>query len=181
MSMKRKIRARRREGLLELGYVLATALLLAGCIREEDGPSVEFAIVHTDSVRDFMGTPGGLPPEPTVVEGATGSIQVRGIIALPDRCDDVGADLDAVGSDLTLRVAVRGSNAHRGTCGPADRVVMAQYEATLGHLSPGLYRLQITYDYRRIRAGEQRSAEGPRSAADRWQDHRAGTHQVRVQ
>lgn len=180
MSMKRRICSRRRSGLQVVGIGFTAALLLAGCTREEVGPSVEFAIVHTDPVGGFMGTPGGLPPEPTVAEGGTGTIQVRGIIALPDRCDDVGADLDVLGSELTLRVAVRGSRAHRGACGPADRIVMAQYEATVGRLSPGLYRLHVAYDYRRLRAKEQRATDSPRSPSDRWQDHGAGTHQVRV-
>lgn len=181
MSLKRRIRGWRQTNLPVLGLKLAAALLLPGCTRKEVGPFVEFAIVHTDPVGGFMGTPGGLPPEPTVAEGRTGSIRVRGIIALPDRCDDVGADLDAVGSELTLRVGVRGSSAHLGACGPADRVVMAQYEATVGRLRPGSYRLHIAYDYRRLRAKEQRTMDTLRSPSDRWQDHDAGEHLVKVQ
>lgn len=155
-------------------------LMMGGCDRARSGPAVEFVITHTDPVRDFQGTPGGLPPDPTVAVGGTGSIQVRGIIALPDQCDDVGANVEPAGAELTLRVVVRGSRTHQATCGPVDRVVMAQYEATVERLSPGPYLLRVVYDYRRVREREQQPADDSRTIVDLWQDHDAGEHRVQV-
>ncbi|MEW5926037.1 MAG: hypothetical protein AB1941_00985 [Gemmatimonadota bacterium] len=136
-------------------------------------------MVHTDVVESNSGSPVRLPPEPTFAEGGAGSIHVRGLIAMPDQCDDVGAEVVPDRAGLTMRVVVRGSRSHSGACGRADRVVMAQYEATLRRLAPGPHRLRIVYDYRGVRPGERRGADDP--AAELWRDHEAGTHTVRVQ
>ena len=125
--------------------------LLAAAVSCSSGggePALEFAVVHTDAVESNSGSPVQLPPEPTVAEGGAGSIHVRGLIAVPDQCDDVGAEVVADGAALTMRVVVRGSRRHSGACGRADRVVMAQYEATLRRLAPGPHQLRIVYDYR---------------------------------
>lgn len=155
--------------------------LLLGAVSCSSGggePALEFAVVHTDAVESNSGSPVQLPPEPTFAEGSAGSIHVRGLIAVPDQCDDVGAEVVPDRAALTMRVVVRGSRRHSGVCGRADRVVMAQYEATLRRLAPGYHQLRIVYDYRGVRPGERRGADDP--AAELWRDHEAGTHTVRV-
>lgn len=155
--------------------------LLAAAVSCSSGggePALEFAVVHTDVVESNSGSPVRLPPEPTFAEGGAGSIHVRGLIAMPDQCDDVGAEIE-FDPKASMRVVVRGSRRHSGVCGRADRVVLAQYEATLRRLAPGPHRLRIIYDYRGVRPGERRGADDP--AAELWRDHEAGAYTVRVQ
>jgi len=155
--------------------------LLAAAVSCSSGggeSELEFAVVHTDAVESNAGSPVQLPPEPTFAEGGAGSIHVRGLIAMPDQCDDVSAEVVPDRAALTMRVVVRGSRRHSGACGRADRVVMAQYEATLRRLAPGPHQLRIVHDYRGVDPGERRGTGDP--AAGLWRDHEAGTHAVRV-
>jgi hypothetical protein len=157
----------------------AWLVVCVSCSFGRGEPAFEFGVVHTDAVESNAGSPVRLPPEPTVAQGGAGLIHVRGLIALPDQCDDVGAEVEPDQNVLTMRVVVRGSRRHSGACGRADRVVMAQYEATLRHLAPGPHHLRIIYNYRGVRPGERRGADDP--AAELWRDHEAGLHAVRVE
>lgn len=161
-------------------WVIVLPLMVIGCSEPGERPSAEFAVIHTDPVPRPAGNPGQLPPEPTTADGGAGMIRVRGIIGMPDECDDLGAEVASDSLRLILRIIVRGSRAHRSACGPSDGSIMAEYEAAIRGLEPGVYRLHIHYDYRGVRQ-ETRAQSVPAGPAERWPDHEAGMHEVRVQ
>lgn len=144
----RKARARPLAALLP---ALALALL-ASCGARDDGPKVDFTVTHTDQMEQEGSSPVALPPEPAVVEGGTATVSAHGVIAAPDACDDLDAQLEPGDSLLTLRVIVRGSRTHPGECKDPGKFALVQWRARIAPLEPGSYRARVIYDYRGLRS-----------------------------
>lgn len=125
--------------------------LVSSCDRPA-GPRVDFVVTHTDQVEHSGSSPLDLPPEPALVQGGTGAIEANGLIAAPDACDDLGAQLEVNDGGLTLRVIVRGSRTHPGGCGGAGEFALFQWQARIGPVDPGQRRVRVLYDYRGLRS-----------------------------
>jgi hypothetical protein len=131
--------------------VSAAVVLLSSCDRPT-GPRVDFMVTHTDQLESPGSTPFDLPPEPAVVEGGTGAVKAHGLIAAPDACDDLGAQLEAGDEGLTLRVIVRGSRSHPGGCGGPGGFALVQWQAQIKPVGAGPHRVRVLYDYRGLRS-----------------------------
>jgi hypothetical protein len=138
-------------------------VLVSGCDRG-DGPRVDFVVTHTDQLEHQGGVPPDLPPEPAVVQGGAGAVEAHGLIAAPDACDDLDAQVEPGDSLLTLRVIVRGSRLHPGGCAGPGRFALFQWRATIHPLAPGMHHVRVLYDYRGLRshsAGEEAGRRDP--------------------
>ena len=137
----------------KLAAVAAVGLVLSSCDDEKpSGPKVEFVVTHIDQLEHQGSAPPDLPPEPAFVQGGTALVDAHGLIAAPDACDDLGAQIEAEGELLTLRVIVRGSRLHPGGCGAPGRYALFQWRAGIEPLDPGPLRLRVMYDYRGLRS-----------------------------
>lgn len=141
--------------------VSAAWVLLSSCDRSE-GPRVDFTITHTDQLESSSSTPFDLPPEPAVVQGGTGAVEAHGLIAAPDACDDLRAQLEADDEGLTLRVIVRGSRTHPGGCGGPGGFALVQWQAGIEPLAPGPLHVRVVYDYRGLRSHFRSDTAGAR-------------------
>jgi hypothetical protein len=148
--MKRSL-CRAKPQAAALAAFVGSAMLPAACSEPPAGPRVDFAITHTDHVEGAGSTPQDLPPEPAVVQGVTGAVEAHGLVAAPDECDDLGAQLEAADSLLILRVVVRGSRSHPGACGGPGGFALFQWRARVAPVEPGEHRVRILYDYRGLR------------------------------
>jgi hypothetical protein len=147
--------------------ISATAVVLLSACDRPDGPRVDFTVTHTDQVEGAGTTPLDLPPEPAVIQGVTGAVEAHGLVAAPDECDDLGAQLEAADSLLILRVIVRGSRSHPGACGGPGGFALFQWRARIAPLEPGRYRARILYDYRGLR---RHSSSGTMAGRDPYPD-----------
>ncbi|HEX2093466.1 MAG TPA: hypothetical protein VHG28_13760 [Longimicrobiaceae bacterium] len=83
------------------------------------------------------------PPTPGVrAEGGEGRITVWGVLDTPDPCRKLSGEIQADGTELTLRV----------TTAPTGAVCVAvigyfRYDAVLSGLGPGTYRLRVVQTY----------------------------------
>ncbi len=119
--------------------VLGFLILLSACSFDLLGPeqgSLEFGarvIPHGEKWLE----------EPIVqVTGESGRIVVNAKLAAPDPCQELSADLQGRGSGLTLRVAIaRNSPACVAALGHFE------YDAVIGELAPGTYRLRVVHTY----------------------------------
>lgn len=141
--------------------VSAALVVLSSCDRPE-GPRVDFTVTHTDQLESSNSTPFDLPPEPAVVQGVTGAVEAHGLIAAPDACDDLGAQLEADGEGLTLRVIVRGSRTHPGGCGGPGGFALVQWQARIEPVERGPHRVRVLYDYFGLRSHSGSEKEGGR-------------------
>lgn len=129
---------------------VAAVALLSSCA-EPAGPRVDFVVTHTDQVEQPGTTRPELPPEPALVRGESGGVEAQGLIAVPDECDDLGAQAEPGGTLLTIRVIVRGSRRHPGGCGRPGSFALFQWQARVRPLPPGVHRVRVLYDYRGLR------------------------------
>lgn len=141
--------------------VSATIVLLASCDRPA-GPRVDFTVTHTDQMESPGSTPFDLPPEPAVVQGGTGAVEAHGLIAAPDACDDLAAQLENDDEGLTLRVIVRGSRNHPGGCGGPGAFALFQWQARIGRVERGSHRVRVLYDDRGLRSHAKGDTAGQR-------------------
>jgi hypothetical protein len=153
--MRRACTGACRPGQLILALALA---LLASCGDQPERPRVDFAITHTDQLELEGSSPLDLPPEPAVVEGGAATVDAHGVIAAPDACDDLGAELEPGDSLLTLRVIVRGSRTHPDECGDPGTFALFQWRANVHPVDPGTQRVRVLYDYRGLRSHRQNGA-----------------------
>ncbi|HEU0298126.1 MAG TPA: hypothetical protein VFR37_01705 [Longimicrobium sp.] len=123
---------------------------------------MDFTITHTDQLESPSSTPFDLPPEPAVVQGGTAAVVAHGLIAAPDECDDLGAQLEADDEVLTLRVIVRGSRTHPGGCGEQGGFALFQWQARIEPVRQGNQRVRVLYDYRGLRWHELGDTAGGR-------------------
>jgi hypothetical protein len=137
--------------LIRPAIAVAAMLVLSSCDRPA-GLRVDFMVTHTDRVLDAGSTLVDLPPEPAIVEAKTGAIEAHGVIAAPDECDDLRANVEPVDSLLILRVVVQGSRRHPGACGQQRGFAVFQWQARIEPIESGQRRIQILYDYRGLRA-----------------------------
>lgn len=140
----------------------ACAVLLSAC-EKPAGPRVDFAVMHTDQLQSPGSTPLDLPPAPAVVLGAAGAVDAHGVIAAPDACDDLGAQLETGGEGLVLRVIVRGSRSHPGGCGGPGQFALVQWQARIVPVAAGAHRVRVLYDYRGLRPHESGGPAGQRN------------------
>jgi hypothetical protein len=141
--------------------VSAALVLLSSCDRPE-GPRVDFTVTHTDQVESSSSTPFDLPPEPAVVQGVTGAVEAHGLIAAPDACDDLGAQVETSDEGLILRVIVRGSRSHPGGCGERGEFALVQWQARIEPVERGPRRVRVLYDYRGLRSHDTGDTAGQR-------------------
>jgi hypothetical protein len=141
--------------------VSAVVVLLSSCDRPA-GPRVDFSVTHTDQLDSPSSTPFDLPPDPVVVQGGTGAIEAHGLIAAPDACDDLGAQLERDDEGLTLRVIVRGSRRHPGGCGGPGGFALFQWRARMEPVEAGLHRVRVLYDHRGLRSHATSDTAGQR-------------------
>jgi hypothetical protein len=142
--------------------ISAALVLLSSCDRPA-GPRVDFTVTHTDQLESSSSTPFDLPPEPAVVQGVTGAVEAHGLIAAPDACDDLGAQLETNDDGLTLRVIVRGSRSHPGGCGERGEFALVQWQARVEPVERGPHRVRVLYDYRGLRAHDRGGAIAQRN------------------
>jgi hypothetical protein len=142
--------------------VSAALVLLSSCDRP-NGPRVDFTVTHTDQLKSSSSTPFDLPPEPAVVQGVTGAVEAHGVIAAPDACDDLRAQLEADDEGLTLRVIVRGSRTHPGGCGGPGGFALVQWQARIEPVERGPRRVRVLYDYRGLRSHDTGDTAGQRN------------------
>lgn len=145
-----------------LPVLLGAVAFLASCGDRPAGPRVDFAVTHTDQLEQEGSSPLDLPPEPAVVEGGAAAVDAHGVIAAPDACDDLGAQLEPSDSLLTLRVIVRGSRTHPGECGDPRKFALVQWRAQVAPLAPGPHRIRVIYDYRGLRSHSTDATPGSR-------------------
>jgi hypothetical protein len=119
------------------------------------GPRVDFAVTHTDLLEQEGSSPLDLPPEPAVVEGGAAAVNAHGVIATPDACDDLGAQLEPSDSLLTFRVIVRGSRTHPGECSDLRKFALVQWRASIHRVHSGTRRVRVLYDYCGLRPHPQ--------------------------
>jgi hypothetical protein len=129
----------------------AAVMLLSACDKPA-GLRVDFSITHTDQMENARSTPLDLPPEPAIVQGGTNAVEAGGLIAAPDACDDLDAEVESAGGVLTVRVIVKGSRSHPGGCGGPGRFALFQWRANVEPVEPGPHRVRILYDYRGLRS-----------------------------
>lgn len=141
--------------------VSAALVLLSSCDTPA-GPRVDFTVTHTDQLESSSSTPFDLPPEPAVVQGVTGAVEAHGLIAAPDACDDLGAQLEADDERLTLRVIVRGSRTHPGGCGERGEFALVQWQARIEPVERGSHRVRVLYDYHGLRSHDTGDTAGSR-------------------
>lgn len=115
---------------------IAFVALLSSCDTPA-GPRVDFLVTHTDQMKHLGSSPLDLPPEPALVQGGTGAVEARGLIAAPDACDDLVAQLETNSEGLTLRVIVRGSRLHPGGCGGPGEFALVQWQARIEPVEGG--------------------------------------------
>lgn len=131
---------------------LATLGIAAACAQGEEQPSLDFTVMYRDRV--------AAEPEPRVrsqglaiVDPASGTVRVRGVISLPDHCDSVRASLAKEdGAELRLVVRAQDFGAEAGNCDASRHTLVAEYGAEIGRLAPGDYRLRVLHDYERAQA-----------------------------
>jgi hypothetical protein len=153
--------------------------LIAACRDGSDGPRVDFAITHTDQVKGAGSTPLDLPPEPAIVQGGAGAVEAHGLVAAPDECDDLAAQVEAEDSLLTLRVVVRGSRSHPGACGGPGEFALFQWRARIAPVEPGQHQVRILYDYRGLR--RHPTGEATAGGRDPFSDRVVAEQTVTVQ
>jgi hypothetical protein len=141
--------------------ICAAVVLLSSCAKTE-GPRVDFTVTHTDQLKSSSSTPFDLPPEPAVVQGVAGEVEAHGLIAVPDACDDLGAQLVTNDDGLTLRVIVRGSRSHPGGCGEPGEFALVQWQARIEPVKAGPHHVRVLYDYRGLRSHAMGDAAGQR-------------------
>lgn len=142
-----------RSGAVRISKLTGVAFvaLLSSCDTPA-GPRADFLVTHTDQMEHSGSNPLDLPPEPVLVQGGIGAVEARGLIAAPDACDDLGAQLETNGEGLTLRVIVRGSRRHGGGCGGPGEFALVQWQARIEPVERGPHRLRVLYDYRGLRS-----------------------------
>ena len=145
---------------LARGAVLG--LLAWACAEPGAGPRVELQVVHSDEVRE-VGRPDQLAAELASPRLQSDGVAVRGIILVPDPCDDVRAQLDPDTATVVLRVTARLSRAHKGRCDTEGRTTILHYHATIHDLPPGARRLRVVHGYQGLPASDPSAA--------RWADH----------
>lgn len=141
-------------------------MLLSSCDKPA-GLRVDFSITHTDQMENSGSTPLDLPPEPAFVQGGTKGVEAHGLIAAPDACDDLDAEVESAGGMLTVRVIVKGSRSHPGGCGGPGRFALFQWSARIEPIEPGSHRVRILYDYRGLRSHSTDEATGRDPYANR--------------
>lgn len=137
-------------------------LLAWACAEPGAGPRVELQVVHSDEVRE-IGRPDQLASELASPQRQADGVAVRGIILVPDPCDDVRARLDSDTSAVVLRVTARLSRAHEGRCDKDGRTTILHYHATIRDLPPGARRLRVVHDYQGLPTSDPSAA--------RWAEH----------
>lgn len=146
-----------------LSALLGVAVFLASaCGDRTAGTRVDFTVTHTDQLESSSSTPFDLPPEPAVVQGVSGAVKAHGLIAAPDACDDLGAQLETNNDGLTLRVIVRGSRSHPGGCGKPGEFALVQWQARIEPVERGPHRVRVLYDYRGLRSHDTSDTAGAR-------------------
>ncbi len=96
------------------------------------------------------------------MQGRDAAVEVQGLIAAPDACDDLGAQLVPGDGLLTLRVVVRGSRSHPGGCGGPGRFALFQWRAEIKPVESGQHRVRVLYDYRGLRSHPTGETPGSR-------------------
>lgn len=147
--------------------LVRTALLLlfwvhvAGACTPDREPSLRLSVDHVDQAGADAIRPDSRIPF-SAAQARQGQIYVHGFMVLPDHCDRVEAELAQRDSVLVLRITARDRRGHTIECGSAGRTELARYDARVESLPPGVYRLQVLYDYGQVGRGspEPRSDEG---------------------
>jgi hypothetical protein len=143
-----------------LGLLLPVAGL--ACSAPGAGPRVEFSVVHSDEVRE-IGRADQVASELASPQPQSDGVSVRGIILVPDPCDDVRARIDPDTMAVVLRVTARLSRAHAGRCDREGQTTILHYHAILRDLPPGTGRLRVVHDYQGLPASDPSAA--------RWAEH----------
>jgi hypothetical protein len=114
------------------------ALLLSGCALELTGPNpadLEFTVMAAHH--------GEWLEHPEVnATGDAGAIRVNARLSAPSPCQQLTADADRSGSQVTLRVRIT----------PVGEACVAsigtfEYVAVIGQLAPGSYQLRVIHEY----------------------------------
>lgn len=115
--------------LLRLPAILL--LVLAACEPWDGDPTVTL---------DTHPAPAGVSPPSAAVESGEEPLRVRGVIALPDRCRALTADLTRHESDLRLWIT---HEPVQEECPPGE--VRLAYTAEIQGLRPGRYNLRVVH------------------------------------
>lgn len=137
-----RVRTRERRIAVRAFAVLLLAGQLGACADSGKDARLQFSITHSERLGRST-APLHLRPDSLAVEGGVGSVQVTGTVWLPDRCDDLRANLVDRRPELDLRLRHRQLAGHRGECDEADRSVLVEYRARIGGLPPGRYRIRV--------------------------------------
>lgn len=138
------------------------ALLACACAESRSGPEVELRIVNTDETAGSE-SPQQIVPQLATVQTVGGELVVRGIILVPDPCDDVHAHVAADGASAVLQIVARLSPRHAGRCDTAGEATLLHYQAAIRNLPGAAEHLRVLHDYQGL------SGSGPE--AGRWADH----------
>lgn len=141
--------------------VVLLAILVNGCAPAPRGPSLQFQVTHIDDVDDIGGYGPGTanaPAELATVRALQGTVEVAGIIFVPDKCDRVGAHFVRKPKMLQIQVRAQLSSSHAGDCASEGRIRVMQYAVRLSNLPAGSYRLRVVNEYRGLRRGDPAGA-----------------------
>jgi hypothetical protein len=123
--------------MIRTATVLA-ALLLSGCALELTGPNpadLEFTVKSAHH--------GEWLEHPEVAAtGDAGAVRVDARLSAPSPCQQLTAQADRSGSEVTLRVRIS----------PVGEACVAsigtfEYAAVIGQLAPGSYQLRVVHEY----------------------------------